>query len=200
MQEIQPIGPDAVHVCVDMQRLFADRTDWHTPSIPEILPNILRLTEHAPARTVFTQFTTPEHAEDALGHWKVYYRRWQSVTTAVMDPAVIELMDELKGFVPPARVASKPTYSAFESPGFRAIIDELDCSTVICTGVETNVCVLGTVMTAMDRGYRVIVVSDACHGSNPASHEATLAHIYRCFEDQIEIGTTDEVLGHWTVG
>ena len=55
-------------------------------------------------------------------------------------------------------------------------------------------------MTAMDRGYRVIVVSDACNGSNPASHEATLAHTYRRFEDQIEIGTTDEVLANWNAG
>jgi len=200
MQEVRAIGADAVHVCVDMQRLFAGETDWHTPSIPAILPNILRLTEHAPERTVFTQFTTPENAEDALGHWQAYYRRWTSVTTAVMDPAIIDVMDELKTFVPPARIANKPTYSAFESPEFCAIIDELGCSTVICTGVETDVCVLGTVMTAMDRGYRVIVVSDACHGSNPESHEATMAHTYRRFEDQIEIGTTDEVLANWNAG
>ena len=59
MQEIKPIGPDAVHVCIDIQRLFAEKTDWFTASIPAILPAIIRLTEHAPARTVFTRFTTP---------------------------------------------------------------------------------------------------------------------------------------------
>jgi len=118
---------------------------------------------------------------------------------AQMDPAIIDVMDELKDFVPPARIANKPTYSAFESPEFCEIVDEIGCSTVICTGVETDVCVLGTVMTAMDRGYRVIVVSDAVHGSTPASHEATLNHTYRRFEDQIEIGTTDEVIAAWSV-
>ncbi|MBT4907742.1 MAG: isochorismatase family protein, partial [Rhodospirillaceae bacterium] len=109
MQEIQPIGKDAVHVCIDMQRLFAGETDWHTPSIPEILPNVIRLTQHCPERTVFTQFTTPERAEDARGHWQNYFRRWQSVTTSVMDPAIIDVIDELKVFVPPARIANKPT-------------------------------------------------------------------------------------------
>jgi hypothetical protein len=26
-----PLGPNAIHLCVDMQTLFAERTDWHVP-------------------------------------------------------------------------------------------------------------------------------------------------------------------------
>ena len=48
MQEIKPIGPDAVHVCIDIQRLFAEKTDWHTASIPTILPAIARLAAAPP--------------------------------------------------------------------------------------------------------------------------------------------------------
>ena len=198
MQELKPIGPDAVHVCVDIQRLFAEKTDWHTASIPAILPAIVRLTEHAPQRTIFTRFTTPETPAQALGHWRAYYERWTSVTTGIAGSDIIDIVDELKGFVPPARIADKPTYSAFEAPAFCAMLDEMGCRTVICSGVETDVCVLGTVMSAMDRGYRVIVPSDAVHGSNPASHEAALGHVYRRFEDQIEIGTTDQVIARWS--
>ncbi len=198
MQEIKPIGADAVHVCVDMQRLFAEQTDWHTASIPTILPAIVRLTEHAPARTIFTRFTTPATAADATGHWRAYYERWTGVTTAVAGADIIDVMAELKRFVPPARIADKPTYSAFESSQFCAMLDEMACATVICSGVETDVCVLGTVMSAMDRGYRVIVPTDAVHGSDPASHEAALGHVYRRFEDQIELGTTAEVIAAWT--
>ncbi len=198
-QQVKPIGPDAVHVCVDVQRLFAEETDWHTPSIPGILPQIVRLTEHAPSRSIFTRFTTPEHADDAVGHWRVYYERWTSVTTAVMDAAMIDVVDTLASFVPPALVADKPTYSIFKTEAFRTMLHDMSCRTLICTGVETDVCVLGTVMDAMDYGYRVVIPSDAVHSSNPASHAATMDHVYRRFEDQIEIGTTDEVLAHWTV-
>ena len=197
MQEVKPIGPDAVHVCVDVQRLFAEKTDWHTASIPEILPHIVRLAEHAPARTIFTRFTTPERPEDAAGHWRAYYERWKSVTTGVIGADIIDLVDELEYFVPPARIADKPTYSAFESPEFCAMLEAMGCRAIICTGVETDVCVLATVMTAMDRGYRVVVASDAVHGSNPAAHEAALHHVYRRFEDQIEIGTTDDIIKKW---
>ncbi len=197
MQEIGPIGADAVHVCVDMQDLFAGDTVWRTPTIPEIAPNILRLAEHRPERTVFTRFTTPERPEDATGHWRAYYRRWRGVTGAEMDPAMLDVIEPFRRLIPPARVADKPTYSAFESPAFCAMLDEMGCGAAICTGVETDVCVLATVMSAMDRGYRVILVSDACHGSDPASHEAAMTRIYRRFEDQIEIGTTDETIAAW---
>ncbi len=198
-QEVKPIGPDAVHVCIDIQRLFADETVWHTPSIADILPQIVRLTEHAPSRSIFTRFTTPEHPGDATGHWRAYYERWTSVTTAVMDGAMIDVVDDLVHFVPPALVVDKPTYSIFKTEAFRAMLDDMSCQTLICTGVETDVCVLATVMDAMDYGYRVIIPSDAVHSSNPVSHAATMDHVYRRFEDQIEIGTTDEILANWTV-
>ena len=197
MQEIRPIGADAVHVCVDMQDLFAGDTAWRTPTIPEITPNVLRLAERRPERTIFTRFTTPERPEDALGHWRAYYRRWRSVTTAEMDPAMFDPIEPLRRLIPPARAIDKTTYSAFESPAFRAALDEMGCGAAIVTGVETDVCVLATVMSAMDRGYRVILASDACHGSDPASHEATMNRVYRRFEDQIEIGATDEILAAW---
>ena len=45
-QKIRPIGPDAVHVCIDMQRLFAEPTAWYTASISTILPVIVRLAGH----------------------------------------------------------------------------------------------------------------------------------------------------------
>ena len=198
MQEIRPIGPDAVHVCIDMQRIFAEQTGWHTASIPEILPNVIRLVEHAPGRTVFTRFCTPPKPADAQGHWRRYYERWEELTTDVMGAAMLDVMAELASFVPPALIADKTGYSAFESAQFRAMLDGLGCETVICSGVETDVCVLGTVMQAMDLGYRVIVADDAVQSSVPEAHLAALDQVYRRFEDQIEIGATAQVIANWT--
>ena len=134
MQEVRAIGDDAIHVCVDMQDLFALDTAWHTPSIPEILPNIERLVRHRPERTVFTRFTTPKSAGQATGHWQAYYRRWRSVTTAVMDPSMLDLVTELRPFAPPARIVDKPTYSAFGSRAFRDLLRGEGRATLICSG------------------------------------------------------------------
>jgi nicotinamidase-related amidase len=198
-QTIRPIGSHAVHVCIDMQRIFAEQTAWYTPSIPAILPVIIRLADHRPERTVFTRFCTPPTAAHAAGNWRRYYERWAELTTDTLGAGMLDVVAELARFAPPALIADKTTYSAFESPAFCAMLDDLGCDTIICTGVETDVCVLGTVMQAMDRGYRVIIADDGVHGSSPEAHRATLDLVYRRFEDQLEIGPADDIIAHWTL-
>ncbi|MDE0241917.1 MAG: cysteine hydrolase [bacterium] len=199
MQDVRPIGQDAVHVVVDMQDLFAGPTAWHTPSMPAITPCILRLVTHRSDRAIFTRFMTPHTADEASGAWRTYYRRWSSVTTSCMDPAVLDVMDDFRSFIPPAHVIDKTTYSAFESDAFVNLLDAMACQTLIVTGVETDVCVLATVMTGVDRGYRVIIAEDAVTSSDEESHRAMLDLVYRRFEDQIEIGTTAEIIASWRV-
>ena len=60
----------AAHVCVDMQVLFADETEWASPAVHDIAPTVARICAHAPERTVFTRFLTPDSVEDAQGDRK----------------------------------------------------------------------------------------------------------------------------------
>lgn len=55
-----------VHLCVDMQRLFAENTEWQTQWAHKILPQVLALTEHAPEKTVFTRFISAENLVRAM--------------------------------------------------------------------------------------------------------------------------------------
>ncbi len=48
-----PIPANAVHLCVDMQRLFAEDTAWRTPWMPRVLPVVVRLCERKAERTCF---------------------------------------------------------------------------------------------------------------------------------------------------
>jgi nicotinamidase-related amidase len=54
-----PPGAGSIHLCVDMQNLFAADGPWPTPWMEKVLPTIVRLAEHAPERTVFTRFIPP---------------------------------------------------------------------------------------------------------------------------------------------
>ena len=54
-----PLGPRAVHLCTDMQTLFAERTDWHVPWLERVLPAVMRLAEARRGRTVFTRLCRP---------------------------------------------------------------------------------------------------------------------------------------------
>ncbi len=63
------LGPSAVHLCIDMQRLFAEGGPWPTPWMKRVLPNVVRLVEHEPARTLFTRFVPPRSPDEPAGMW-----------------------------------------------------------------------------------------------------------------------------------
>lgn len=192
------IGRHAVHACIDMQRLFAEDTEWASPVVYDIAPRVSRISAHAPHLTLFTRFLTPERTEDAQGQWQIYYRHWKSVLTSNLDPDYLDLIAPLRRFTPPARVIDKYVHSAFEAPAFQQALDELGADTIIFTGVETDVCVLATALTAIDRGYRTILVSDAIASSSPPGHRASLDSVYPRFDQQVELIDTDSLLRVWT--
>src|SRR4051794_9361327 len=105
------LARSSVHLCVDMQRMFAEQTDWRMPWMTRVLPKVLRLVSAAPSQTVFTRFITAKTPEDGQGTWKRYYRRWASMTLAAMGEDMLELIPELAAFTPPAAVIDKHVYS-----------------------------------------------------------------------------------------
>jgi nicotinamidase-related amidase len=192
-----PMGRRAVHAAIDMQRLFAEETEWASPVVYDIAPRVARIAAQAPHLTLFTRFLTPLRAEDAQGQWQIYYRHWKSVVAGNIDADLLDLIPCLRRFVPPARVIDKYVHSAFEVPQFQSALDELNADTIIFTGVETDVCVLATALTAIDRGYRTILVSDAIASSSPPGHSATLESVYSRFDQQVELIDTDTLLKAW---
>jgi nicotinamidase-related amidase len=93
-----PLGESWVHLCVDMQRMFAEETEWHTPWMERVLPNVIAVVELAPARTVFTRFIPPRFADERTGAWQRYYERWASMTQDRLRPEMIDLVSPLSRF------------------------------------------------------------------------------------------------------
>jgi nicotinamidase-related amidase len=180
-----------------MQRLFAEAGDWHTPALMSITPAISGIVARHPEQTVFTRFVTPHSANLTVGTWQRYYQHWQGVTLDRMSRDKLDLIEPLKKFSPPAATISKTTHSAFESPAFVQMLLNRLPDTLIFTGVETDVCVLASVLTAVDRGYRTIVVTDAVASSSAAAHRATLELVLPRFDQQIELVGSRELLSRW---
>lgn len=195
--KLQPLGPRTLHLCIDMQRLFAEKTVWYTKALPSLIDPIRRLTLLHPGRTVFTRFATPQTAADAPGTWRRYYGKWSSVLLDRMPVEMIDLVPELADLVPPEREIDKYTHSAFTSDAFLKILERDRTEALVVTGVETDVCVLTTVLDAVDRGIHVVVVTDGVASSVPASHRATLENVYPRYDQHLELMTTDEVIAAW---
>ena len=192
-----PLGQCSVHVCIDMQTLFAERTDWHVPWLERVLPAVTRLAEASRERTVFTAVRAPRQAEEAVGAWRRYYEHWRHMTCHQLNPRLIELVPPLAALVPPALVINKACYSPFKEAAFLHALRQLRADTLVITGGETDVCVLAAVMDAVDAGYRVILAEDALCSVSDESHDAMLRHFGSRFSQQIEVTSTNEILANW---
>ena len=62
-----PPGETAVHLCVDMQRMFAETTDWKMPWLPRVLPNIVAIAAAHPSHTIFTRFIPARKPGEGAG-------------------------------------------------------------------------------------------------------------------------------------
>ncbi len=193
----RPLGPCALHLCVDMQRLFSTEGPWPTPWMERVLPVIVSIAERAPERTLFTRFIPPMRPDDMAGTWRLYYEKWEEATRERIDPALLDLMPPLQRLVPPARVFDKPVYSAFAGRLLNEDLQRRNVDTLIVTGSETDVCVLSTVLGAVDHGYRVVLVSDGLCSSSDEGHDALLSLYRNRFSLQIETVTSEELLENW---
>jgi nicotinamidase-related amidase len=192
-----PLTERTVHLCIDMQRVFAPGGPWATPWMERVLPVVAEIAGRFPERTVFTRFITPERPEGVPGMWQQYYRRWRETTRDRIDHALLELVPPLARLTPPATIIDKTRYSAFAEPQLLQHLRQRGADGLIVTGSETDVCVLATVLGAVDLGYRVIVVRDAICSSSDQGHDALISVYHRRYSLQIETADAETVLRRW---
>lgn len=185
---------EVAHLVIDMQRVFAEATGWHTPGLAEALPVVERLADALPGRTLYTRFVVPPSAEAAPGAWARYYERWPAMAGDRLDPALLDLVAPLAARAGPGAVFDKPGFSAFTAPGLAARLDAQGIATLLLSGVETDVCVLATALSAIDRGHAVILVRDALASGDPEGHATALGLLARRFPEQIAVQPATEIL------
>jgi nicotinamidase-related amidase len=189
-----PLSRHTVHLCVDMQRLFSSEGPWPTPLLDRVLPVVTELAGRHPERTVFTRFITPERTTDMPGMWQRYYTKWRNATREQLDPALLELLPSLAKFCPPATVIDKSRYCAFIGSQLLEHLRAREADGLIVTGSETDVCVLATVLGAVDLGYRVIVVQDAVCSSSDEGHDALMKLYHQRYTEQIEVADAATIM------
>jgi nicotinamidase-related amidase len=87
-----------------------------------------------------------------------------------------DIIDELAP-LPGETVIDKPGKGSFHGTSFGALLREKGITSLVVTGVTTEVCVHTTVREANDRGYECLVLSDCCASYFPEFHRVGLAMI-----------------------
>jgi nicotinamidase-related amidase len=187
----------AAHLCCDMQNIFAKGGIWETPWMERVLPTVESIVSRYGERTIFSRFITPQHPEDRPGQWCSYFRRWERATRQHLRGNELDLVPVLARHVPPALVVDKPAYSAFVQSRLYDLLVGKGVRTVVVTGAETDVCVLSTVMSAVDLGFRIVIVEDALCSSSDEGHDALMTMYRMRFHGQIDLVTAEELFERW---
>lgn len=115
-----------------------------------------------------------------------------------LDSRLFEVVDGLKHFVAQGSLVSRYVFSAFEDPRLLDLLNRRSAEALVFSGVETDVCVLATVLRAIDLGYRVVIVEEAVASSNAKGHAAALSAVFPRFDQQVELVGVDEVMRAWS--
>jgi nicotinamidase-related amidase len=99
--------------------------------------------------------------------------------------------------VPPAVIIDKHVYSPFTNPQLSRLLRNRMVDSLVLTGLESDVCVLSAALDAVDRGYRVVIVTDALCSSSDQTHDAILTIFRGRFSEQIETCDSETILSHW---
>ena len=195
--DLTRLGPNAVHLCIDMQNLFGPGAPWMTPWLPRVLPNIVALARRFADRTIFSRFIPPWRPEAARGQWRVFYQHWHQVTQHELPREMLELLPPLRALVPPAQVIDKAGYSAFHGTDLYDRLRAREADSVILTGVETDVCVLSTALDAIDLGLKVFMVRDCLCSSRDDTHDALVRLYEQRFSHQVEMVSFEQLQQGW---
>lgn len=191
------LGNTCLHLCVDMQKMFAGNTDWHMPWMPRVLPKVCDIVAARPDRTIFTRFIPAQKPGEGHGTWRRYYKKWSSMTIDKLGPEMLELVPPLAEFAPSAEIVDKHVYSPWIETALHHRLKERGIDTLVISGGETDVCVLATVLGAVDRGYRVVIATDALCSSTDETHDAMLSIYHHRYGSQVETVTADVILKDW---
>jgi nicotinamidase-related amidase len=101
---------------------------------------------------------------------------WKQLVRGLIVPSDSREADPLDELVPldDELVVSKSSSGVFPVTNLDRLLRNMGITTLVMTGTSTGGCVESAVRDAVDLGYDVVVVSDACAASTPEDHRRSL--------------------------
>lgn len=87
------------------------------------------------------------------------------------------MFDEVTAPLPGEKLIDRTSMNCWEDANVVARINEIDKPRVVLAGLWTSVCIVGPVLTALEQGYEVYVVTDACGDVSAEAHERAVTRM-----------------------
>ncbi|MBW3096021.1 cysteine hydrolase family protein [Pseudohoeflea coraliihabitans] len=139
---------------------ITDKYEYYFNQVEKIvIPNTKRLLDVSRAASVQVIYPRIASLVNDCREVSIEHKRIKLLAAAGSRES--EILDEIKP-IENEIVISKGASGVFNATAIDQILRNLGVDTLIMTGVVTNYCVETAVRDAGDRGYNVVLVSDAC--------------------------------------
>jgi nicotinamidase-related amidase len=87
------------------------------------------------------------------------------------------MFDEIKAAFPKQEMLDRTSMNTWEDANVIAQVNAIGKGRVVLCGLWTSVCIVGPALSALDQGYEVYVVADACGDVSGEAHERAMARM-----------------------
>jgi nicotinamidase-related amidase len=91
------------------------------------------------------------------------------------------MFDEIKEAFPDARFFDRTSMNTWEDEGVIGEVNRIGKGRIVLAGLWTSVCIVGPALSAIDQGFEVYVIADACGDVSEEAHE-------RAMERMVQVG------------
>jgi len=87
------------------------------------------------------------------------------------------MFDEIRAAFPRARFFDRTSMNTWEDKAVVEEVNRLGKSRIVLAGLWTSVCIVGPALSAIDQGFEVFVLTDACGDVSEEAHERAVERV-----------------------
>ena len=84
------------------------------------------------------------------------------------------MFDEIKAAFPEQKTLDRTSMNTWEDAAVIQEVNRIGKSRLVMCGLWTGVCIVGPALSALDQGFEVYVISDACGDVSPEAHDRAM--------------------------
>jgi nicotinamidase-related amidase len=84
------------------------------------------------------------------------------------------MFDEIKEAFPDTRFFDRTSMNCWEDEGVIGEVNRIGKGRIVLAGLWTSVCIVGPALSALDQGFEVYVIADACGDVSDEAHERAM--------------------------
>jgi nicotinamidase-related amidase len=87
------------------------------------------------------------------------------------------MFDEIKAAFPKARFFDRTSMNTWEDKAVIEEVNRIGKARIVLAGLWTSVCIVGPALSALDQGFEIYVLADACGDMTNEAHERAIERI-----------------------